>query len=113
MTAFGQDLKTQRERCGVSLDALAAETKVAPRYLQALEAGEFAQLPGGIFRRGIVRAYLHAIQLEEEPWMLRFQDVLRREAELRGEPAEPEEAAWATFARRQVPAFAGSACFCF
>jgi cytoskeleton protein RodZ len=99
MTVFGQDLKTHRERLGVSLEAVAAETKVAPRHLLALEKGDLGQLPGGVVRRGIVRAYLHAVHLEEEPWMLRFQAAIQQDEEFQGQLAKPREEAWATFAR--------------
>ena len=64
MTGFGEALRLERERRGISLEALSAETKVRRRHFLALEQDEFGELPGGIFRRGILRAYLHALELE-------------------------------------------------
>ena len=44
---------------------------------RALEAGEFARLPGGVFRKGIVRSYLGAVGLDEPAWMERFELTCR------------------------------------
>lgn len=72
MTGFGEALRFERERRGISLHALSAETKVQPRHFLALEQDAFGELPGGVFRRGILRAYLHALELEEQEWVPRF-----------------------------------------
>jgi cytoskeleton protein RodZ len=95
---FGQELRSQRERRGISLERLCAETKVNPRHLQALEAGSYRELPGGIFRKGIVRAYLRAAGLDESEWMERFQASYTRFQQSTGVEAESADDAWATFA---------------
>ncbi len=95
---FGQELREERERRGVSLETLCAQTRVQPRYLAALEEGDYAALPGGIFRKGIVRAYLVAAGLPETEWMPRFQQSFDQHArELDLEPEQGSEA-WAAFA---------------
>jgi cytoskeletal protein RodZ len=73
--SFGPALREEREQLGVSLERLVAETKVQRHYLEAVEGNNFRALPGGVFRRGIVRAYLHALRLEEQIWMPRFEAV--------------------------------------
>jgi cytoskeletal protein RodZ len=98
MAEFGRELRLVREARGVSLDTLSAETKVQMRHFEALEQGEFHELPGGVFRRGILRAYLQALQLEEQPWMLRFDESVAENARALGLPMEPKEDAWVTFA---------------
>jgi cytoskeleton protein RodZ len=78
MPTFGQDLKAAREAKGVTLDAIAQDTKVGLRHLQALEADRFDQLPGGVFNRGIVRNYLqflHLDQADQAEWMERFSQL--------------------------------------
>jgi cytoskeleton protein RodZ len=45
----------------MSLDDLARATRVAPRYLIALEADAFAELPAPVFIRGFIRAYCQAL----------------------------------------------------
>ena len=108
MTGFGDQLREERERRGLSLDALCAVTKVQRRHLEALEHDQFHDLPGGVFRRGIVRAYLKATGLEEESWMPRFQQSYEEHARRLGQDPEPDSNDWATFAenvkRNRVPA---------
>src|SRR6185295_15360954 len=59
--AFGRRLKDQRERQGVTLEAIAADTKINASLLAALERGDVSAWPAGIFRRAFVRGYATAI----------------------------------------------------
>jgi cytoskeleton protein RodZ len=92
MERFCDELRWERERRQVSIERICEETKVSLRHLLALEAGEYDALPGGVFRKGIVRSYLAAIGLDEVPWIERF------EASLRESGAESEETDWTEFA---------------
>ncbi len=57
-------LKTARERRGITLDAIAASTKI-PAYLFAgLERGDLRRWPTGLFRRSFFRDYARAIGAE-------------------------------------------------
>lgn len=76
-TLFGDDLRKSRERQGLTVEAISQTTKVSQKHIRALEAGEFAELPGGVFRRGFVRSYVGALGLEEVGWMRRFDEVCR------------------------------------
>lgn len=67
----------ERERRRVALDTVCEITKVSVRHLEALEAGRYAELPGGVFRKGIVRGYLNAIGADPGSWMERFDEALR------------------------------------
>ena len=60
-------LAQAREAAGLSLEEAARQLKFAPRQLQALEAGELQQLPGGTFVRGMVRSYARLLRLDSEP----------------------------------------------
>ena len=91
MERFCDELRWERERRKVSIEKISEETKVAVRHLQALEAGEYAELPGGVFRKGIVRSYLTAIGLDEASWIERFEASLK-------ENGGAETADWAEFA---------------
>ena len=95
---FGKALRAERERRGVTLAALCAETKVGENHIQALEQEDYAALPGGVFRRGIVRAYLKTVGLDESEWMLRFQTSYDQQMQALGKDKELDEAAWETFA---------------
>src|SRR5271168_3655716 len=93
MERFCDELRWERERRKVSIEKICEETKVSSRHLQALEAGEYGSLPGGVFRKGIVRSYLAALGLDEATWIERF------EASLRETGAEnPEATDWTEFA---------------
>jgi hypothetical protein len=63
---FGEHLKREREMRGVSLDEIAAATRIATRFLQAIEDEQWDQLPGGVFNRGFVRAVARYLGLDEE-----------------------------------------------
>jgi cytoskeleton protein RodZ len=89
---FGNELRRERERRKVSMESISEETKISVRHLEALEAGEYDLLPGGVFRKGIVRSYLAAVGLEETPWIERF------EASLRESGTEKQDTDWTEFA---------------
>ena len=63
---FGDNLKREREMRGVSLDEISAATRIATRFLHAIENEQWDQLPGGVFNRGFVRAVAHYLGLDEE-----------------------------------------------
>lgn len=77
MERFGDELRLERERRQITLETICTVTKVSIRHLQALEAGNYTELPGGVFRKGIVRSYLSAVGLEEFSWMDKFETALR------------------------------------
>jgi cytoskeleton protein RodZ len=79
--SFGKELQHERTARGVSLESIAAGTRVSERYLTALENGDHAKLPGGIFNKGIVRAYCRHLGLDEEDWLQRFATFSRAEGE--------------------------------
>lgn len=54
---FGSHLKHEREMRGISLEEIAASTKIQIRYLQALETNQFDALPGAVFIKGFIRSY--------------------------------------------------------
>lgn len=66
METFGERLRREREMRGISLDEIAAATKIGTRALKALEDQEFEKLPGGIFNKGFVRAYAKFLGIDED-----------------------------------------------
>ena len=65
-SSLGTRLREVRERKGVSLTAIAEDTKINVALLEGLERDDVSRWPGGIFRRAYVRAYAHAVGLEPE-----------------------------------------------
>ena len=66
MSNFGSTFKKGRESKGISLDRIAAETRISTRFLLAIENEEFNLLPGGIFNRGFVRTYAEKVVLDPD-----------------------------------------------
>jgi cytoskeletal protein RodZ len=71
-SAFGARLRVAREARGVSLRHIADVTKLPLRMLEALERGKVSRLPGGIYRRSIVRSYAREIGLDPEATLRDF-----------------------------------------
>jgi cytoskeletal protein RodZ len=66
MATFGETLKRERELRKITLREVSEATKIGLRYLEALEANRFDQLPGGLFNKGFIRAYAKFIGLDGE-----------------------------------------------
>jgi transcriptional regulator with XRE-family HTH domain len=88
MASLGQILKDQREARNISLEEIAAATKIVPRYLEALEADRLKAMPGGFFIKGIIRSYAKAVGLDPEEILGRY-----RAAGLLSEPEHVRPAA--------------------
>ena len=78
MSEFGTQLKEAREGKGLSLQQVAASTKISVSVLEALERGDFPRLPGGIFSRAFVRSY--ALEVGANPDVVVAQFVAELEA---------------------------------
>jgi cytoskeleton protein RodZ len=97
MVSVGAHLREVRTRRGVSLDEIARLTRVAPRYLTALENDAFSELPAPVFVRGFVRAYCQALGEPPEEALAIYdaregrapQASARPPAATRSFPAEP------------------------
>src|SRR5262245_31588121 len=63
---IGATLREARDRAGLSLRQIADTTKLSVHVLTALEQNRIAQLPGGIYRRAIVRAFASEVGLDRE-----------------------------------------------
>jgi hypothetical protein len=63
---FGPRLRRERERRGISLDTIAAVTRVGTDLWEGLERNDFTHWPSGIFARAFVRDYARAVGLDAE-----------------------------------------------
>jgi len=72
--SLGTGLKSAREFLGLTLEDVAAETKVRPAYLTAIEEMAMDRLPSRPFTIGYVRAYAAALGLDESLAIARFRN---------------------------------------
>jgi cytoskeletal protein RodZ len=63
---LGEVLRTAREARGVDLPRVERDTKIRARYLQALEDGDYAELPGAVYTKGFLRNYGAYLGLDTE-----------------------------------------------
>ncbi len=91
---FGEELRQERERRGITLDDVAVSTRVSLRHLHALEESRFSELPGGVFNRGIVRSYAQHCGLDSDGTLRGFVEALRAS----GLQTEQPEDAWVELA---------------
>lgn len=66
MSELGAFLKKAREQRGYSLDDLQDMTKIRKRYLEAIEEGNYAVLPGSFYVRAFVKNVAEAVGLDAE-----------------------------------------------
>ncbi|MCL2190693.1 MAG: helix-turn-helix domain-containing protein [Treponema sp.] len=90
MESLGEKLRTTREGKGISFDQAGLDTKLAIRYLEALESENFSKFPGEAYITGFIRnygAYLdldvdellslyRAIKIQEQP--IPVEELLRK-----------------------------------
>lgn len=58
-------VRVWRQQKGISLQTIAASTKLSVRQLEAIESGEFERLPGGIYNTSYIKQYANAIGFDE------------------------------------------------
>jgi cytoskeleton protein RodZ len=92
-TPFGEHLKREREMRGVSLEEISLATRIAPRFLAALESEQWEKLPGGVFNRGFIRSVAHYLGLDEDSMVAEYALHTKGRAEpgvVADPPTEPE-----------------------
>ena len=63
---IGAQLRAAREARGLSIEQVAAETRIPQRHLVTIEAGEFAKLPARTYAIGFSRTYAKAVGLNDK-----------------------------------------------
>ncbi len=63
----GELLAARRQELNLSIEDVAMRVRLAPRQIVALEANDFATLPGTATVRGFVRSYAKLLGLDPEP----------------------------------------------
>jgi cytoskeleton protein RodZ len=86
---FGERLKRERELREVTVHEIASATRIAAKFLEALENEQWEKLPGGVFGRGFVRSIARYLGLSEENLLSEY-DLARGESTAPA-PQKPEE----------------------
>ena len=81
MESPGSFIKRERELRGITLDEIAAETKIGKNFLHALEEDDYDSLPAPTFIKGFLRAFSKHIGLDGNDVVLRYEDFAERTTE--------------------------------
>ena len=65
LETVGSRLRRAREQAGLSVATLAADTRISQRQIEAIEAGNYAALPGRTYAVGFSRSLARAVGLDE------------------------------------------------
>jgi len=102
---FGEYLRRHRQQRRLSLAEIAASTKLQVSRLDALERGDVARIPTGIYGRALVSAYASTVGLDPKEMVVEFEKLFPRpELPL---PAIEQLKPPAT-AGREIPGWVGS-----
>jgi cytoskeleton protein RodZ len=77
MAGLGAYLSHLREEHGPSIEELARVTRVAHRFIEALEREDFNALPAPVFTKGYIRAYCQALGVPADEALERYRDSTR------------------------------------
>lgn len=79
MSELGQWLRETRENKKLSLEQVEEATRIRCKFLQALEAGDYAALPTPVHVRGFLRNYAQYLGLDVDEVLARYEDETREE----------------------------------
>ena len=86
LESFVEELKTAREKAGISLQQVAAKTRIDIKFLEALEKGDFNFLPE-LYVKAFIKQYSKVVGLDEEETVEKF--VMAKEG--KQQPVETEK----------------------
>jgi cytoskeletal protein RodZ len=79
--SLGEQLRRAREARNLTLRELSDQTRISRRHLEAIEANDFKQLPGGIFNRSFIKSFARAVRFDEDEAVRAYQKVARERGE--------------------------------
>jgi transcriptional regulator with XRE-family HTH domain len=74
---FGTELAQARERRGFSLTELSQRTKITVEALKAIERGDMAALPGGLYTRGFLRSFAREVGCNPDDIVRRYRETFK------------------------------------
>jgi len=79
----GRRLRAARQRYGLDVERVAAELRLKPAAITAIEHDDYQALPGPVFTAGYMRNYARLLNMDPEPLLAAYRAVA---------PAEPRPA---------------------
>jgi cytoskeleton protein RodZ len=101
-TAPGAWLAAAREARGLTIDQVASQLNFAPRQVLALEADDYAALPGMVIVRGFLRSYAKLLKVDPTPLLALLVDKPTSAT------APMRHALSASFSETRLPTLSGS-----
>lgn len=94
----GDRLTAARMAAGLTVAEAARQLKLSVAQIEALESGDYAQLPGPVFVRGFIRNYARLLKLDPAPLL---EEIASQTAPVAPEAPEPARAAGIPFSGRR------------
>lgn len=88
---IGDKLRSERERQNLTIQDIAKGTSIRALYIEAIENGDYAQLPGTVYAKGFIRNYANFLKIDADAVVRQFM-----------EENHPEEVAAAEEAKQQL-----------
>ncbi len=73
---MGSELKTEREKRGLTIQDIERETSIRSVYLEALEQGNYKVLPGEVYVKGFIRNYADFLGLNSERLVQEYREEI-------------------------------------
>ena len=88
----GSSWKERRESMGKTIEEVAAELRIAHRYLSGIEEGEFDGFPERVFTTGFIRSYAKYLSQDAGPVLAEYERSIGRPVD--SEAAAPLRFGW-------------------
>jgi cytoskeleton protein RodZ len=118
--SLGLYLRSVREQQGIDLKDIVLWTKIQPKFIEAIEADDYKQLPKGPFVIGFLRSYAECLSLDADEVVAFFQAHYSRRMlgspvtpHLRASPQRPVSTSRASWQRRLLLSVVGLAVLVF
>ena len=76
MESIASKLSTRRESLNLSLEQISNDTHISLHHLKSLENGSYADLPGGMYNRAILRSYCDELGLDKNDILQRYSNEI-------------------------------------
>jgi cytoskeleton protein RodZ len=68
----GAAWKAKREALGKSVEDISSELRISPKYIEAMESGQFEGWPARVFAQGFIRSYASLLGTDPEPLIAEY-----------------------------------------